>query len=155
MSHEKNLEPGTCATPQPGCCFTKEQSIYVRGGGSPDETIQYFQEASLPICSRGPTDWKTDSDSGSKNSFYGQDFPESDSFTSSVCQIYGQDTERSCYTGTGNFSAKRSGAWLRGKKSSEISSWNTALIDYQRRRSFKHIVFWSPRKFGKWEIQKN
>lgn len=155
MTHEKNRQPGTCTAPQYGSGFNKEQSIHVRGGDSPDETIQYFQEASLSVCPGSPADWKTSSGSGPKNGIYGQDFPEFDPFTSPIYQFHGEDPERNCYPGTGNFSAKRSVAWLKGVNAVEISSWNTVLTDCRQKRSVKCIGFWFPRKFGKWEIQTN
>jgi hypothetical protein len=69
--------------------------------------------------------------------------------------LHGQDPERDCYPGTGNFSAKRSRAWLKGLNAVEISSWNTVLTDCRQKRSVKYIDFWSPKKFGKWETQRN
>ena len=155
MTHETNCQSGTCAAPQYGRGFTEEENTSARGSDSLDEKILHFQEASLSVCPGSAADRTRNSGSSSKNSFYGKDIPESNPFTSPICQFHGQDPERDCYPGTGNFSAKRSRAWLKGLNAVEISSWNTVLTDCRQKRSVKYIDFWFPKEFGKWETQRN
>lgn len=141
MTHGKKLKPGTCAADQHCVELDKERRVFIKCGHGTGTTIPYLQAPGLPICAPSRTDWEAGSGPGEKGSFYGQTFTGANPSASSICKFYGKDFERDCDAGVGSFSAKRSEAWLRAVNVSQRLSWNTALTDCQRKRSFRLINF--------------
>ncbi len=149
MTHDKDLQHGTCAAYQRSAGFDKAQKVCIRCSDDADQAIQYLQTPSLPLCARSRAEWQASSDSGQKDSFYSQTLAGSDSNTSSIFKFNGQDSERNRNPGAGSLFAKRSEAWLRGENALERSSWNTAMTGCHRKRSCKLIGSWSLIEFGK------
>lgn len=141
MTHGERLKTGTCEAHQHCVDLDKERRVFIKRGHGTGKTIRYLQAPGLPLCARSGTDWQASSGPGEKGSFYSQTFSGSDPSDSSICKFYGKDSERDSDPSIRSFSAKRSGAWLRGGNVSETLSWNTALTDCQRKRSFRLINF--------------
>lgn len=153
MTYGKKLKPGTCAADQHGVDLDKDRRVFIKCGHDTCKTIRYLQAPSLPLCAGSRTDWEAGSGAGEENSLYSKTFAGSDPSGSSLCEFYGKDSKRDSDPSIRSFSAKRSGAWLRARIVLEALSWNTALTDCQRKRSFRLINFWYLRRYGKRFVQ--
>lgn len=141
MTYGKKLKPGTCAADQYCVDLDKDRRVFIQCGHGTGKTICYLQTPSLPLRAGSRTDWEAGSGAGEEDSLYSKTFAGSDPSGSSICEFYGKDSERDSDPSIRSFSARRSGAWLRAGIVLEALSWNTALTDCRRKRSFRLINF--------------
>ena len=98
-------------------------------------SIRNFQTSGLSLYSRGPKNWKPDSDTRSQNCIHRQASTQSDPKATTVFNQIRILFERGRFTGPGDFSAQRPRAWQKKGESQNRSSLNIALIDWQPRNS--------------------
>ena len=141
MTHGQIFQHRTRAAYQ-FCTFTHQKlRHYCPGSYSNGRPIQHLQTTSLPVCSRSKDNWKAYSDSGFKDSLYGQAIPESDPGASATCKENWENIERDCYPGSGNLSPQWPGAWLKEERLQNRSSLNIVLTACLPRKSFNFISF--------------
>ena len=131
MTHGQIFQQRTCPTNKCGA-FTYQKARYYRpscncNGGS----IRDLQASSLSLYSRSPKDWIPYSDTRAQNRVYRQADSQTDPKAAAVFNTNRTLSERSRYTGPGNFSAQRPRAWQKAGEYQTASSLNIALIDYQ------------------------
>ena len=149
MTHGQIFQHRTCTAHQ-FRTFTHQAPLHCcTGSCSNGGSIWHFQTTSLSVYSRSKNNWKACSNSGPKDSLYGQAIPESDSGASATCKENWKNIKRDCHSGSGNFSPKWREAWLREAKFQNRSSLNIVLTDCLLRKSFKFISFWFRIKLGK------
>lgn len=149
MTHGQIFQHRTCPAHQfrP---FTHQRPLHrCTGSCSNGRPVWHLQTTSLSICSRSKDYWKACSNSGPKDSLYGQAIPESDSDASATCKEDRENIKRDCHSGSGNFFPKWREAWLREAKFQNRSSLNIVLTDCLLRKSFKFISFWFRIRHGK------
>ena len=142
MTHGQIFQHRTCPAHQ-FRTFTHQVSRHCcTSSCSNGGPIRHLQTTSLSVCSRSKDNWQACSNSGPKDSLYGQAIPESDPGASATCKENWENIKRDCHSGSGNFSPKWREAWLREAKFQNRSSSNIVLIDCLLRKSFKLISFW-------------
>jgi len=110
-------------------------------------TIWSFQEASIPLYSRGSEDKERVADSRAEGGIYCQAPCESGFSYQTICKIYWRFYKRHCDAGLGVISQKK-GAWLRNVILKDKSKYFIVLIDWLHERFRKLIGFWFLRKSG-------
>ena len=111
--------------------------------------IRHLQTTSLSVCSRSKDNWQACSNSGPKDSLYGQAIPESDPGASATCKENWENIKRNSHPGSGDLSPKWREAWLREAKFQNRSSLNIVLTDCLLKRLYRLISFWFRIRFGK------
>lgn len=148
MTHGQIFQHRTCTAYQ-FCTFTRQASRHCcTSSCSNGGPIRHLQTTSLSVCSRSNDNWQASSNSGPKDSLYGQAVPESDSGASATCKENWENIKRDCHPGSGNFSPKWREAWLREAKLQNRFSLNIVLTDCLLRKSVKFISFWCRIKLG-------
>ena len=155
MTHDKIIQLRARTACQ--CCSGIAQAIRLcrEGGSSTGIPIRYLQAPGLSLCAGSTGDRQRGSDSGEKDSFYGQAITEPNPGTSAMCQVHRAKLKRDSDRGSGGVSQQGSGAWLERRTPLKRFSWNIALTDCQLKRLPKPTNFWCPRGSGLRVIETN
>ena len=139
------------------CCSGIAQAIRLcgEGGSSAGIRVRYLQAPGLSLCAASTGGRQRGSDSGEKDSFYGQAITEPNPVTSAMCQVHRSKFKRDSDRGFGGVSLQGPGAWLERRTPLKRFSWNIVLIDCQPKRLPKPTNFWCPRGSGPRVIERN
>jgi len=148
MRHVKGIEHRAGAQDQRCIGIDQSRRFYRRGSQGVVKAIRTVPESGLPVPAGSKESRQGGSGSGCEDGFYRETVRGIDKRGQKGSSSEGGKHKRICIPGTGSFCPQGSGGWPQEREKLNRSNLNTALTDWQPRRSSRFINSWFPIRPG-------